>query len=213
MDRKFFAIFFCCLLISAIGAGQISGQPSEAQIKKDLTGARTVSVTLGKPGKMEWSKTYKKYVWTRDFTAKLKTEEPEIFLLVGGYASYDVMSGRYVFWKAFTTSNSYDGIPNPSAADVQSLIKKFGVKTFIRDYWYQRVIGQVESVGLADEPNYEWHTPNSVSFNIVAVYTRKTNDIGGREHGAQTFRIRLYRDNTKAEWKTVDPTDKEWKKL
>ena len=44
-------------------------------------------------------------------------------------------------------------------------------------------------------------TPNSVSFNVVAVYTFRTNDVGGKERGARTFNIRLYRDNTKSEWK------------
>ena len=186
-------------------------QPTDAQIKKQITGPLTVSVTLGAAGKIEWSKTYKKYVWSRNFTAKLKTDEPGVFLLVKGYASYDVMGGRYIFWRTFTSGNSYDGLPNPSAADVQALIRKFGISEFMRDYWYNLVIGKVESIGLADEPNYEWHTPNSMSFNIVAVYTHKTNEIGGKERGARTFRIRLYRDNTKAEWKSVNTTDKEWK--
>ena len=82
----------------------------------------------------------------------------------------------------------------------------------MRDYSYNSV-GKVESIGLANELNYEWHTPNSVLFNIVAVYTHKTNGIGGRERGARTFRIRLYRDTTKAEWTSVGTTDKDWKIL
>jgi len=53
----------------------------------------------------------------------------------------------------------------------------------MRDYSYNSV-GKVESIGLANELNYEWHTPNSVLFNIVAVYTHKTNSIGGHERGA-----------------------------
>ena len=211
--KSIFYILTLALLVLVLNAGVIFAQPSDAQLKKQLTAAKTVSVTLGKPGKIEWSKTYKKYVWTRSFTAKLKTDEPGIFLLVTGYASYDVMGGRYVYWRTFTSSNSYDGMPNPTAGDVQALIRKFGVKEFMRDYWYNLVVGKVESIGLSDEPKYEWHTPNSVSFNIVAVYTHKTNEIGGRERGARTFRIRLYRDTTKAEWKSLNTTDKEWKIL
>jgi hypothetical protein len=196
-----------------LSAANINAQPTDAQLKKQLTAARTVSVTLGKPGKIEWSSTYKKYVWTRSFTSKLKTEDPTIFLIVKGYASYDVMGGRYVFWRTFTTSNSYEGIPDVTAEDVQALIKKFGVEIFMGQYHYNHVIGKVESIGLADEPKFEWHTPNSVSFNIVAVYTFRTNDIGGRERGARTFNIRLYRDNTKSEWKNLLSTDREWKIL
>ncbi|HYJ87477.1 MAG TPA: hypothetical protein VEW46_15560 [Pyrinomonadaceae bacterium] len=109
-----------------IGSGgfvsAVSAQPTDAQIKKDLTGPKTVSVVLGKPGTREWSSTYKKYVWNRNFTAKLKTEDPQIFVIVKGYASYDIIGGRFVFWRTFTTSNSYEGLSNPTAADVEALI-------------------------------------------------------------------------------------------
>lgn len=202
-------------LLLLIGAGflnAVSAQPNDAQIKKDLTGPKTVSVALGQPGKIEWSKTYKKYVWTRSFTAKVKTEEPGIFVIVKGYASYDVMAGRYVYWRSFTTSNSYEGIPDPTAADVQALISKFGAEQFMGNH-FNHVIGRVESIGLATEPKYVWHTPNSVSFNVVAVYTEKTNDIGGRQKVARTFEIRLYRDALKAPWKNLISTDRGVEKL
>lgn len=60
----------------------VAAQPTDAQLKKQLTAARTVSVTLGKPGTIAWSSTYKKYVWSRNFTGKLKTDQPGVFLLV-----------------------------------------------------------------------------------------------------------------------------------
>ena len=117
MKERCFARSFLmgALVFLSVGfANQATAQVPDAQLKKDLTGAKTVSVTLGKPGKIEWLRTYKKYAWTRDFTAKLKTEEPAIFVIVKGYAAYDVLGGRYVFWRTFTTSNSYEGIPDPT---------------------------------------------------------------------------------------------------
>ena len=201
------------VLLAAGFVSAVSAQPGDAQIKKDLTGAKTVSVALGKPGTIEWSKTYKKYVWTRSFTAKVKTDDPGIFVIVKGYASYDVMGGRYVIWKTFTTSNSYEGIPDPTAADVQALVSKFGAEQFMGNYHFNHVIGKVESIGLAAEPKYVWHTPNSVSFNVVAVYTERTNDIGGRQRLARTLEIRLYRDSVKAPWKSLISTDRGVEKL
>jgi hypothetical protein len=204
----------CAVLSVLLALSQaVSAQPSDAEITKQLTHAKTVSVSLGKPGKVEWSSTYKKYVWTRNFSAKLKTDDPEIFVIVKGYASYDVLGGRYVFWRTFTTSNNYEGIPDPSAADVQALIRKFGTEQFMGNYYFNHVIGQVESIGLADEPKFEWHTPNSVSFNVVAVYTERTNDIGGKERLARTFRFRLYRDNPKVEWRNLMSTPEDKKLL
>ena len=216
MQKKGFARRFlmCALVFLGVGfANQATAQPSDAQVKKDLTGAKTVSVTLGKPGKLEWSGTYKKYVWTRNFTAKVKTDDPGIFVIVKGYASYDVRGGRYVFWRSFTTSNSYEGIPDLTAADVQGLISKFGAEEFMGNYYFNHVIGKVESIGLAKEPKYVWHTPNSVTLNVVAVYTERTNDIGGRERVARTFEIRLYRDSVKAPWKSLISTDRGVEKL
>lgn len=196
-----FLISALVLLVAGLVNG-VSAQPTDAEVTKQLTHAKTVSVTLGKPGTREWSSTYKKYVWNRSFTAKLKTEDPEIFVIVKGYASYDIIGGRFVFWRTFTTSNSYEGLPNPSAADVQTLINKFGVKQFLGSY-FDRVIGTVESIGLAAEPEFEWHTVNSLSLNFTSVYTERTNDVGGKERIARTSRVRLYRDNPKAEWKSL----------
>ena len=204
------------ILLILLGVGfvsAVSAQPSDAQVRKDLTSAKTVSIELGKPGKIEWSKTYKKYVWTRSFTAKLKSDEPGIFVIVKGYASYDVMGGKYVFWRTFTTSNSYEGIPDPTAADVQSLIRTFGVEQFMGQYYFNHVIGKVESIGLAADPKFVWHTANSVTFNVVAVYNERTNDIGGQERVARTFEIRLYRDSVKAPWKSLMSTDRGVAKL
>jgi len=192
---------------------QAVGQVPDAQTKKDLTHAKTVSVTLGAPGKREWSTTYKKYIWTRDFTAKVKSDDPDVFVLVKGYAAYDLIGGRYVFWRTFITSNSYEGIPDPTAADVQSLIGRFGVEKFMGNYHFNHLIGKIESLALADLPKFEWHTPNSVSFNVLAIYTERTNDIGGREKVAQTFRIRLYRDSPKADWKNLMSTPENRKVL
>lgn len=200
------------VLLGAL-ANEALAQPSDAEIKKQLTHAKTVSVTLGKPGTREWSSTYKKYVWNRSFTAKLRTEDPEIFVIVKGYASYDIIGGRFVFWRTFTTSNSYDGIPDPTAADVQALIRKFGLEQFLGNYYFNHVIGQVESIGLSDDPKFEWHTPNSVSFNVTAVYTERTNDIGGKERLARTFEIRLYRDTSKQEWLRMMSTPRDKKNL
>lgn len=208
------AIILSCLLLLTGAASRAFAQPSDAQVKKDLTGAKTVSVGLGKAGKTEWSSTYKKFVWTRDFTAKVKTDDPEIFIIVNGYAAYNVNpGGGYAFWRSFTTSNSYEGIADPTAADVQALINKFGAGKFMGTYYFGHVIGELESLKLSQEPVFEWHTPMSVSFNVTAVYTEKTNDVGGRERVARTFRVRLYADKPRGEWLRIMSTPASLQKL
>jgi hypothetical protein len=214
MKQKSFVILIGALVLLGVGfIGEVLAQPTDAQIKKDLTGAKTVAVSLGKAGTKEWSSTYKKFIWTRSFTAKVKADDPEIFVIVKGYIAYDIVGGKYVKWRTFTTSNSYEGISDPTAADVQALVTKFGAEQFMGNYYFNRVVGKIESIRLAGEPKFEWHTPNSVSFNAIAIYTERINDIGGKERVARTIRIRLYRDNTKADWKNLMSTPQSVEKL
>lgn len=205
-DLKFLSLVISSIFLSVLLNTQAAAQPNEARVKKDLSGPRTISIMLGKPGKIEWSATYKKYIWMRYFTAKVKTDEPDVHLIVTGHAAYDVMGGKYVFWRTFIASNSYEGIPNPNADDVQKLIEKFGVERFMGNYYFNRITGALESIALAAQPEFEWHTPNSVSFNVRTVYTERINDIGGRERVERIFRVRLYRDNPKSEWKSMNST-------
>ena len=59
--RKLISSLLATVVVLGVGfVNAVSAQPSDAQIKKDLTGAKTVSVALGKPGTIEWSRTYKK---------------------------------------------------------------------------------------------------------------------------------------------------------
>lgn len=191
-------------LLAAFSVTNAAAQPSDAKIRKDVMGPKTASLTLGGPGTVEWSSTYKKYVWSRNFVAKVKTDDPKVFVEVKGYASYDIVGGRYTFWRTFTSANSYSGMKNLSASDVQALIERFGTKGFMDASQYRQMIGDVDSIALSKDPNFEWHTANSVSFNVVAVYTRKGNGITApTEHGEEIFRVRLYRDDTKSEWKSV----------
>ncbi|MBK6590369.1 MAG: hypothetical protein IPG22_18975 [Acidobacteria bacterium] len=201
---RFAVLAVMCALAVIVSVTEAKSQPSEAQIKKDVMGPKTVSLTLGAPGKVEWSSTYNKYVWSRNFVAKVKTDDPKVFIEVKGYASYDVVGGRYTFWRTFTSGNSYAGMKNLTAPEIQKLIEKFGTKGFMDTSQYSKLVGEVESITLAKDPAFEWHTPNSTSFDIVAVYTRKGNgNTAPNEHVEETFRVRLYRDDAKSDWKSI----------
>lgn len=202
-NRVIGALRICTLALClfVLPKAALAQAPSDAQTKKDLTHAKTVSVTLIKPGKVEWSSTYKKYMWTRSFTAKLKTETPDVFVIVKGYAAYDVVGSKYTFWRTFTTSNSYEGIANPTQTELFALIKQLGWQKLM-DGHYQSVVGEVESIKLADEPEWVWHTPNSVSLNLELVYhfVQSYTDV---EKQRVIYNVRLYRDDTRQPWKNL----------
>ena len=213
-NKSIFYILSLAILVLVFSVGESFGQPSDAQIKKAISGPKTVSVTLGSPGTVEWSSTYKKYVWSRNFTAKVKTDEPGVFVTVKGYASYDVMGGRYVFWRTFTSANSYTGKKNPTVSEINDALESASLREFDPA---NSIIGEFESLKISADPMWEWHTPNSVSFNAVAVFTAiyrggsySGEPIHNHPSGMTTvdkiesiLRIRLYRIDEKTPWDRV----------
>jgi len=199
------------ILVLAFSVGTSFGQPSEAKIKADVMGPKTVSLTLGSPGTVEWSSTYKKYMWTRNFTAKVKTDTAGEFVIVKGYAAYDVVGGKYTFWRTFTSSNSYEGKKNPTISEINEVLGLAKITDFDRT---NSIIGEFESFKISDDPMWEWHSPTSVSFNAIAVFNVIYRGGSYQGEGNHTWasgfttidkiesilRIRLYRADEKAAW-------------
>ena len=212
--KKNLILGLLCLLMLTGSAIVGIAQPSEAQIKKDMSGERTISITFGKPGSRTWDTSSQKWIWTRDYTTKLKTEDPKVTQIVTGYAAYNANGSSYTFWRTFPNSSRFEGIPNPTTEEIQALVEKFTVQEIFGSYNYGNVVGKIESFGPPSDPKFDWHTMNSVSFDLAGVYTQKTNGIGGTERGQRTFRIRLYRDDRKSPWKKfLTTSSKEWKTL
>ncbi|MEP6901593.1 MAG: hypothetical protein ABJA66_07575 [Actinomycetota bacterium] len=217
IKRTVFYILPLAAILFGLSASQIFAQPSNAQLKKQLSSAGTVSITLGDPGRIEWSSTYKKYVWTRNFTVKLKGDEPGVFLIVKGYAAYDVMGGRYVYWRTFTSSNSYEGKANPTISEINQALEKADQTEFNPGL---KIIGEFESLKLAEAPNWEWHTPNSVSFYAIAVFWMTNSYLnfegapnqplptgfGAIDKVQKVMRLRIYRKDEKSPWNSAVST-------
>jgi len=200
-NRFFSGIVISAAVILGIGVTGVIAQPSAAQVKKDVSGPKTISVTVEGRGTRVWSKGYSKYVWDVPYTAKVKSEEPGVNILVEATASYDFVGGRYVYWRSFIGSNVYEGIPNPTTAEAEDLMVKFGPQAFMMGRFYNAV-GPVESMKLASTPRFEWNNLNSVSFDVVVTYREKV-DYTKTRRIAEPYRVRLYRDSVKAPWKSI----------
>lgn len=183
------------------GAVAVIAQPSAAQVKKDVTGPKTISVTVEGTGKRVWSKGYSKYVWDVPYSAKVRSEEPGVNILVEATASYDLVGGRYVYWRSFVGSNIYEGIPNPTDAEVASLLQQFGPQKVMMGDFYNAV-GGIESIKLAPKPRFEWHTLNSVSFTVFVTFKEKIDYTTSRRV-SKPYRARLYRDGKSMPWKNI----------
>ena len=209
-------VAFTFLLLS-LGQTNANAQPSEAQLKKlgNIPGA--VSVVWHRPGKREWSSTYKKYVWSIYFTVKRKTDQPGVFLTVKGYSSFDIVGGKYIYWRDFIGGNSYEGQKPPTIAEINETIQKEDVSKLQRHLQ----VGEYESLRLAPNPDWEWHTMNSVSFTVIGIYRIHYS---GKGYGDEPYyteptgksaidrvesymRFRLYRDGPTVPWRAVGVSD------
>ena len=190
------------LLSSLTAPGPCWAQPSDAQIIKDLKSPGVLSVTLSKKGGGKvWSRTDLQYYWERGAVVTRKADVPDmpdVKLEIGGLATYTIVGGKYVFKKFYVTWNDYQGIPKPTEKEIMTLMETDRRKVF--GYAYNRIVGDVEKLKLADDPKWTWHTPNSVSFNMVVVAPQIINntDVARIQ---QIYEVRLYRDKVKDPWK------------
>lgn len=203
--KKLSTIFVAAaFVLIGFTATTASAQPSAAQVKKDVSGAKTISVTVGGRGTRVWSKGYSKWVWDVPYSAKVKSEEPGVNILVEATASYDIVGGRYVYWRSFVGSNVYEGIPNPTAAEIAKLLEQFGPQKVMMGEFYSAK--NIEGIKLADKPRFEWHNLNSVSFTVYATFTEQVNYTTTRRI-AKPYRARLYRDGKSMPWKSIGQAD------
>ncbi len=198
-------------------SGSAYAQPTAAQLKA-VEPKTAVSFTWHLPGKREWSTTYKKYVYSIYWTAKRKTDQPDVYLTVKGYSSFDIIGGKYVYWRDFVSENSYDGQKPPTLAEINAAMEKEGISQLKQHLQ----VGDYESVRLAPNPDWQWHTMNSVSFTAVAVYRAQYS---GKRYGDEPsytepsgksaidrvethLRFRLYRDGPTIPWRSVGVSDR-----
>ncbi len=205
-------------LLLLLGQTEAAAQPNQAQMKARLTTPGVVSVVINGSGSRDWSKTYSKYVWTMYFTIKRKTAQPGVFVTVKGYSYYDIVGGKFIFWRDFYSENSYDGQKPPTIAEINETIQKLPAQDFAQHLQ----VGEYESLRLAPNPDWQWHTMNSISFTVIGVYRIHYS---GKGYGSEAYyteptgksaidrvethlRFRLYRDETTIPWRAVGVSDR-----
>lgn len=201
MISRLFQAAWCLMYLSGV---IVWAQPSEMTIKKDLTSPNTLAITLTSSGSKRWEGD--KYVWIRDAVCTLKVSIPEIpdaKLLVWGTAVYDIIGGKFSFVKFRVGENRYLGIPNPGKSDVEAFITREGTEKLVGNYHYNKILSDRVDFEIAQDAKWEWHTPMSVSFNILAKYDILSTTSKAIETVEQVYRVRLYADKVKGPWNSL----------
>lgn len=193
-----------CLLLSFCLIHASVAQPSDAKVKSDAVGnaGGIISFKFTKStGTRQWNSSAGNWEYVRGVEVKRKSEYPGINLIVKEDVVYQyVGAGGYSFWKVRVLSNEYEGIPNPTAKEINDFISKDWAKFY--GYYYTVITKLWHQPMLSDNPQWTWHSPNSVEFRMKMKF-----DYIIRATGIETlecfWNVRLYRDDPKAPWKNM----------
>lgn len=173
------------LLIAFISAFYANAQPSDADITKRSkeNGAIEVRFT-SEHGTVHYPPSGKYY--ERTFEAKIKTDAPGVYKWERGDYRYNYSGGKWVFYKYYPSSSWYDGIANPTEAEIINVLEK-------SEAGYQGAVYEKPVYHLPENPKWNWHTFNSVEFLMEVTYWKRTNP---RELSKikRLISVRLYRD-------------------
>ncbi len=189
-----------CLLLGGALAPAVA-QPSDQQVIEDMTGPGTISVTLTpKNGHKQWNADYGVWEYVRGLEAiRTYPAQEGVTIRIVGDAVYQMYGATdYKYWKFRVLSNEYLGMDVPSSGELMAIVQS-DLPKFLSSYWYNRIIGEVKALYIADDPAFTWHTPNSLSFNVVAEYTASTSNIH-LEDLVQVYNVRLYREAEDQPW-------------
>lgn len=188
------------LLLSIVSATTFAYcQPTDAQIKKDLMNPGVLSITFTKStGTKSWNSSTKVFEYVRGVHVMRSTEIPGVKLLVIGDAVYQSYSGVYKYWKFRVIENRYDGIPNPTEAEVIAVLSKEWPKFY--GHQQTMIVELARQPKFATEPAWTWHDPKSVSVLLTAAYEMIRPGQRMQEAVEQDFEVRLYRDDMKGRW-------------
>jgi hypothetical protein len=181
-----------------------AAQPSNAQVKADAigNGSGVISFSFSKnTGTRQWNRSAGNWEYVRGVIVKRKSEYPGINLLVYEDVVYQYTgAGGYSFWKVRVLSNEYEGIPNPTAAEINKFISSDWEKFY--GYYYEVITKLWYSPKLEDDPKWTWHSPNSVEFRMKLKFDHIIR-AKGIETVETVWLVRFYRDDPKAPWKNL----------
>ncbi len=189
---------FCLLSVSLFSMAQ----PSDAVIRKDLTTPNTIDIKFTKTtGTRQWNSSSGNWEYVRGVHIRLKSKDyPGLVVKVVGDAVYQyVGAAKYSYQKFRTGYNEWEGIPNPTDADIEKMISSDWGKFY--GYMFRKIVKLNNGPTLVKDKNFTWNNPNQVLFfmkiNADVIETNTTIQIVEQE-----YEVRLYRDNIKDPWKS-----------
>lgn len=172
-------------------------QPTDAVIRKDLTTPLTIDIKFTKStGTRQWNSSSGNWEYIRGVHIRLKSKEyPGLVVKVVGDAVYQyVGAAKYSYQKFRTGYNEWEGIPNPTEAEIEKLVSTDWSSFY--GFYFNKIVKLNSGPTLVKEKNFTWNSPNLVVF-----YMKVNADMLGPNYSVETaeqeFEVRFFRDNIK----------------
>jgi len=180
-------LFSIILIVSSI---KLISQPSDAQIKQDLVAKGALDVKFfSDKGTVHTTLTEKYYLRTAE--SKWKSNKPGIYSWSRSDYRYDFTGGKWTFTRSYFSDSWYEGIPNPSEAEVLKLIKSDIDKYFMG-------AGEVisyETIKIADKPKWTWESLKTARCNTEVIYTLKVDEVGNAKKIKEIRTVGMSKDS------------------
>lgn len=197
----FLTLFF---LIGTLTMAQPSDATILSKLKSTTNSARIISVQLeGTRGgtRKEVENGVQVTNFYRTYLTRSRTEYEGIVRVYRGMVKYGYRNGSWKYLKKLVGENNYEGIPNPTWEELEPFLME-NLNQTMGSFLYGKIVGSIESLTIADEPNWNWESPKSVTFQLTAVYTWKKSNVE-LERVRNTFKVKLFADEVKGPWTKV----------
>lgn len=165
-------------------------QPSDAEITTMLKAKGALEVKFfSAKGTVHTNLTEKWYERTAE--SKWKTDKPGIYSWSRSDYRYDFVGGKWVYKRSYFADSWYEGIPNPSEAEVIKLIKSDIDRYFMG-------AGEViayESIRIADKPKWTWESLKTAKCNTEVIYTVKVDEVGNAKKIKEIRTVGMSKDS------------------
>ena len=191
--------------------------PSEDDIRRDLAAPGVLDIVFRGKGTLERFLENGAFVdeYKRSVTVRRATDRPGITVDVIGDVVYRPTGDRFVFVRMRLAGNTLSGLAPPALADIDRLVAT--LQPHHIDTMFGVMVGEIETIRLAADPRWEWHSPKSASFEVVQVYrTRHMGAayLGGDGRRAQPGRVFVDRIERIERWRIYrDAEDGPWLRL
>ncbi|MCB0379683.1 MAG: hypothetical protein KDD24_00400 [Flavobacteriales bacterium] len=165
-------------------------QPTDTEITNKLKAEGALEVKFfSAKGTVHTSLTEKWYERTAE--SKWKTNKEGVYTWSRSDYRYDYLAGKWSYTRSYFADSWYEGIPNPSEAEVLKIIND-DIEKYMSGSG--ETIGKPESIKLADKPKWTWESLKKATCYTEAIYTVKIDQIGNAQKIKQIKTVSLYKD-------------------